>query len=191
MDKHVSILSVPGNGFLLPLFPVHKGTERLPYALVPLAASGAYGTHLLQAIRLHDLCSHIFHMPCICHEYDFIYHRRGFKHLQRIGHQRLSMYCFAVFPPMRLPFPAARTTAVQYFFSIADLLFRPSRTGVHLFLTSPPTVRSDPIFKFQTGSSVHPASDWEWHSNPTRIYFPLNIHSRQPSRSWLHCPYRK
>ena len=90
MDKHVSILSFPDNGFLLSLFPIHKGTERLPYALVPLAASGAYGTHLLQAIRLHDFRLHIFHMPCICHEYDFIYYRRGFKHFQRIGHQRLA-----------------------------------------------------------------------------------------------------
>ena len=46
--------------------------------------------YLLQAIRLHDFRLHIFHMPCICHEYDFIYYRRGFKHFQRIGHQRLA-----------------------------------------------------------------------------------------------------
>ena len=157
MDKHVSVLSVPGRGFPLLFFPVHQSAERLPYALVPLAAPSSYGAHLLQSIRLHDLCPHIFHMSYICHEYDFVYHRRRFKHLQRIGYQRLTADFHVLlcrFPAHAAAFPCCQdhSRTIFLFHCRPPPQSFPDRSAfAH---SSPPSVRPLAFTQLQIGNGI-------------------------------------
>ena len=75
-----------------------------------------------------------------------------------------SRYCFAVCVPIRVPMPAARTTAVQCSF-----------------------IPSYPCFPV-----IFPLIlNLELHLSPIRSDFPFYTHSKPLHRSWLHYRYKK